>query len=44
MDKELMEFGNWLLKQPQSKLYVDNMRLPMKDILKMYKKEKPTLK
>ncbi len=44
-DQKLMLFGNWLLKQSYPKLYiksgVDNsyIRMPMKDILKIYKKE-----
>lgn len=44
LDPELMMFGNWLLRQEYPKLYVRSgldetyVRMPMKDILAVYRK------
>ena len=42
-NENLLLFGNWLLKQKASKLYIESngthVRLPMIDILRMFKKE-----
>lgn len=44
-EEDLLLFGNWLLKQPEMRLYIKSgldesyMRMPMKDIVKIYEND-----